>query len=86
MRSRFARYRSDEVGSDDREEGDDGCQEPASKRSALGAVVGPLVVLLGSFAAPTLVALAAGAPNLGTALTFGQLGFALALVLVLARY
>ncbi len=48
-------------------------------------VAGQLATLLGSFAAGTLVALAAGASNLGRALTFGQLAFAGALVIVLVR-
>ncbi|UTI65998.1 hypothetical protein NBH00_07255 [Paraconexibacter antarcticus] len=44
-----------------------------------------LLIVLGAFAGATLVALAVGATNLGTAMTFGQLGFAAALVLVLVR-
>jgi hypothetical protein len=44
-----------------------------------------LVLMLGAFAAATLVAELAGAPNLGTALTFGQIAFALAAVFVLLR-
>jgi len=44
-----------------------------------------LVVLVVSFAFVTLGALAAGATNLGTALAFGQMGFALALMWVLLR-
>ncbi|MDQ4129996.1 MAG: hypothetical protein M3133_03235 [Actinomycetota bacterium] len=46
---------------------------------------GQLAVVLGSFAAGTLIALAAGASNLGTALTFGQIAFAAALVAVMLR-
>lgn len=42
-------------------------------------------LLLGAFAAAALVAGAAGAANLGTALAFGQIGFALALSWVLLR-
>ncbi len=38
-----------------------------------------------AFAAGTLIAAAAGATNTGTALTFGELGFVLALVYVLIR-
>ena len=42
-----------------------------------------LLVLLGSFAVASAIAAAAGAANFGTALAFGQMGFALALVWVL---
>jgi hypothetical protein len=44
-----------------------------------------LAVLLGAFAAATALAAALGAANFGTALTFGQIAFALALVYVLVR-
>jgi hypothetical protein len=44
-----------------------------------------LALMLGAFAAATLVGELAGAPNLGTALTFGQIAFALAAVFVLLR-
>ena len=37
---------------------------------------GQLALLVAAFVLPTLVALAAGAANLGTAATFGQLAFA----------
>jgi hypothetical protein len=42
-------------------------------------------IALGVFAAATVIALALGAANLGTALAFGQLGFAAAVTYVLAR-
>ena len=42
-------------------------------------------VLLAVLAAVTGLALLAGAPNLGTALGFGQIGFVLALVAVILR-
>lgn len=42
-------------------------------------------IMLGAFAAASLVAELAGAANLGTALSFGQLAFALAAVYVLLR-
>ncbi len=42
-----------------------------------------LVVLLGAFAAASAIAAAFGAANFGTALAFGQIGFAIALVWVL---
>jgi hypothetical protein len=44
-----------------------------------------LLILLAAFALSTLLALAVGATDLGTAMTFGQLGFAGALVYVLTR-
>jgi hypothetical protein len=44
-----------------------------------------LAIVLGAFAAVTAVAAAFGAANFGTALAFGQIGFALALVWVLLR-
>ncbi|MCU1677818.1 MAG: hypothetical protein JWM93_2576 [Frankiales bacterium] len=44
-----------------------------------------LLIMVVAFVAATLVALAAGAANLGTALTFGQLAFAGALVYVLVK-
>jgi hypothetical protein len=42
-----------------------------------------LAIMVGAFAAVTGIAELAGAANLGTALAFGQMGFALALVYVL---
>jgi hypothetical protein len=42
-----------------------------------------LVVLLGTFAVVSAIAAALGAANFGTALAFGQIGFAAALVWVL---
>jgi hypothetical protein len=44
-----------------------------------------LALMLGAFAAATLVAELAGTANLGTALSFGQIAFALAAVFVLVR-
>lgn len=44
-----------------------------------------LLIVLGTFAAVTLIALAAGAANLGTAMTFGQMAFAGALVAVIVK-
>jgi hypothetical protein len=44
-----------------------------------------LALMFAAFVAATLVAEAAGAPNLGTAMTFGQIGFAVAAFYVLAR-
>jgi len=44
-----------------------------------------LAIVIGAFAAATLIAEAVGAANLGTALSFGQIGFAIALVAVLVK-
>lgn len=46
-------------------------------------MVRDLAIVLGAFALATGIAEAFGAANLGTALAFGQMGFALALVWVL---
>lgn len=44
-----------------------------------------VLIMLGAFALCSAVAGIAGAPNLGTALSFGQIGFALAAVYVVLR-
>jgi hypothetical protein len=44
-----------------------------------------LAIMLGAFVAATLIAELAGAANLGTAMSFGQIGFGLAVVYVLVR-
>jgi hypothetical protein len=44
-----------------------------------------IAIVLGAFAAGTVVAELAGAENLGTAMAFGQIAFALALVALLLR-
>jgi hypothetical protein len=44
-----------------------------------------LVIMLGAFVAASALAGALGAINLGTALAFGQIAFALAAVLVIVR-
>ncbi len=44
-----------------------------------------LATVLGAFVLASALAAALGAVNLGTALAFGQIGFALALVYVLLR-
>ena len=46
---------------------------------------GDLAILLGAFAVASAVAGAFGAANFGTALAFGQIGFAAALVWILLR-
>ena len=48
-------------------------------------MVGDLAIMAAAFAAATAVAELLGAANLGTAMAFGQIGFALALVFVLLR-
>jgi uncharacterized membrane protein (DUF485 family) len=49
-----------------------------------GALV-DIAIMLGAFALATLTAEAAGAANLGTALSFGQIAFVLAAVYVVLR-
>ena len=44
-----------------------------------------LLVLLATFAAATGLAELLGAANLGTALSFGQIGFVIALIVIMAR-
>ena len=44
-----------------------------------------LAIMIGTFVVASAVAAALGAVNLGTALAFGQIGFALAAVLVIVR-
>jgi hypothetical protein len=44
-----------------------------------------LAIMVGAFVAATVVAELAGAANLGTAMSFGQIGFALAVVFVVLR-
>jgi hypothetical protein len=44
-----------------------------------------LLVLAGAFCGATLIAELAGAANLGTAMAFGQIAFAIALVATMAR-
>lgn len=50
-----------------------------------GALLVDLAIMVGAFAAATIVAELAGAANLGTAMSFGQIAFALAAVYVLMR-
>lgn len=51
----------------------------------MGSSLLDLALLGGALVAGTAIAAAAGAANFGTALTFGELGFLGALVLVLMR-
>ena len=49
------------------------------------ALLVDLAIMVAAFAAATIVAELAGAANLGTAMSFGQIGFALAAVYVVLR-
>jgi hypothetical protein len=49
------------------------------------AVLVDILIMFGAFVVATLLAGAVGAINLGTALAFGQIGFALAAVLVIVK-
>ena len=49
------------------------------------AAILDLVLMLGAFVLVSAIAEVAGAPNLGTSLTFGELGFAAAALYVLLR-
>ena len=51
----------------------------------MGRTLADLALMIGAFAVASAVAAAAGAANFGTALAFGQIGFAAALVWVLLR-
>ena len=48
-------------------------------------MIASLLIMVGAFAGVTGVAELAGAANLGTAMAFGQMGFALAVVYVLVK-
>ncbi|MDX6718058.1 MAG: hypothetical protein QOJ63_312 [Solirubrobacteraceae bacterium] len=56
---------------------------PAARGGDGGRAAADLARMLVAFAACSAIAGLAGAPNLGTALTFGQIGFALAAVYAL---
>ncbi len=58
--------------------------EPA-RTTTSRAVLLDLLIMLGAFVLVSAVAGLAGAPNLGTALSFGQIGFGLAAVYVILR-
>lgn len=49
------------------------------------AVLVDLAIMVGAFVVATVVAELAGAPNLGTAMSFGQIAFTLAAVYVVLR-
>lgn len=57
-------------------------REPARRRSH---VAGDLLLIFGAFVLASALAGALGAANLGTALSFGQIGLALMTVYVLLR-
>jgi uncharacterized membrane protein (DUF485 family) len=48
-------------------------------------VIGDLLIMIGAFAAGTLLALLLGADNTGIALAFGQIAFAVAATYVIGR-
>jgi hypothetical protein len=58
-------------------------REPAARGRSHAA--GDLLLIFGAFVLASALAGALGAVNLGTALSFGQIGFALAVVYVLLR-
>jgi len=51
----------------------------------VGRSLRDLAIMIGAFGVATALAAALGAANFGTALTFGQIAFAAALVWVLVR-
>ncbi len=59
-----------------------GSEPAASKRAHVG---GDLLLIFGAFVLASALAGALGAANLGTALSFGQIGLALMVVYVLLR-
>lgn len=66
-----------------------GRQPPEHRRAAAtmqSMVLRDLALLIGSFVVASAIAAAAGATNLGTALTFGTIAFAAALMFVLLRH
>ena len=62
-----------------------GACAPAPAFGTISAVRIDLSIMLGAFLLASGLAAALGAANLGTALTFGQIAFALAAVLVIVR-
>lgn len=57
-------------------------EQPARKRAHVG---GDLLLIFGAFVLASALAGALGAANLGTAMSFGQIGLALMTVYVLLR-
>lgn len=51
----------------------------------MSGVARDLITMLGAFALASALAGALGAANLGTALAFGQIGFAISLVYVMVK-
>lgn len=58
---------------------------PPWKRESPAEMARDLLMMLGAFVAASALAGALGAVNLGTALAFGQIGFALSLMYVLLK-
>lgn len=59
--------------------------QPLAVSVTISAVLLDLALMLGAFVVASALAALLGAINLGTALTFGQLAFALTAVLVIIR-
>ena len=59
--------------------------EPATRLPRRRTVLVDLAIMIGAFAVASVVAELAGAANLGTALSFGQIAFALAAFYVFMR-
>jgi hypothetical protein len=55
------------------------------RRPVVAGILTDVAIVLAAFASASAVAAALGAANFGTALAFGQLGFALAVAYVLVR-
>src|SRR5205085_1353075 len=56
-----------------------------TRSSPLSGILGDVAIVLGAFVVASAIAAAARAANFGTALGFGQIGFALALAYTLVR-
>jgi hypothetical protein len=75
-KGRGVRFRRSTAGGDDDSEAELPESRPLWQNGA---------IVVGAFAGSSAIAGAAGAANLGTALSFGQIGFAIALVFVLVK-
>lgn len=64
---------------------DQGIRAVTDYAPAVRRTLRDLAIMIGAFAGATVIAAALGAANFGTALSFGQIGFAIALVWVLLR-
>lgn len=82
MSRRSAREDSPARAPDEPRESREPAGEPTRGRSHVG---GDLLLIFGAFVLASALAAALGAANLGTALSFGQIGLALAVVYVLLK-